>query len=121
MINLEVDDDGEKVKWLKMRSIAINKDDPDAFIIKYEHEGQPHRLDTKRRVRKSRKNGQGLLAHPIPLMGVRGISAVKKKDLLQLCRDTLIPNVYHEFFNGIPVSADANAEDQQDHDVEVEI
>ena len=60
---------------------------------------------------------QDLLAHPIPLMCIREISAVKKRDLLQLREETLIPQVYHEFFDRIPAGNDANVEDQQDHAV----
>ena len=53
-------------------------------------------------------------------MAIRGISKVKKRDLLQLCNDMLIQSSYHKFYNNnnnnsILVSTNVN-EDQEDND-----
>ena len=54
--NMETDDDGEKIKWMKIRLISISKDEPDALMIKYEYGGLACRLDLTQRLRKSRRS-----------------------------------------------------------------
>ena len=75
--NFEKDDNGDRINWLKVRSLAIERHDPNVLMIKYHHEGNAVRLNLMQRVRRRASvNDPGVLEN---LKSLRGITAVKNK------------------------------------------
>ncbi len=104
--NLKVDDNNDKVKWNKIKSITIKREDPNALHIRYEHGGSQVRCDLMRRKRKRTNQSTGddqVDFEPSTIATYRGISKKKKEDLMKLCADKLIPETYHAYFESIPV------------------
>ena len=114
----EVEDQGNKVNWNMIRSISIKKEDPNALYIKYYYDGATFRVDMFRcvrvRLRKSDNQNQEI-GQPEVLKRKRGITKNKKKDLLKLCEDALIPAPYHGFFQGLPIGSMVSDDDDDEN------
>ena len=114
--NFEMDDTGNKVMWTKIRSISIIKDDPNALFVKYKHGEMPVRCDLLRKKRRTSEIPE-MPNKPPQLNTVRGITEVKKIDLLKLCKEKdppIIPTIYHEFYETIPIGSHNGIDNEED-------
>ncbi|GFS06994.1 DNA repair protein rhp54 [Elysia marginata] len=97
--NLDNDEDGEKVRWTKIRAITFNQSETDFMTIHYDD--KVCRVDLMRRKRKS-DEPEGQLDLQV-LSDPAGVSEDNKKDLLSLCSSNLIPPAHHQFLKKLPV------------------
>ena len=70
-------------------------------------------LKKKRRVSEI----QEMPNNPPQLNAMRGITAVKKNDLLKLCKDKdppIIPTMYHAFYENLPIGSHNDIDNEQD-------
>ena len=101
--NSKFDLNGLRVNWLKIVWIQFTKEEPDVLHFKTSFEEEEFRriklIPTKKRGRQSEPI-VGELPHlysaKIP------ISEAKKEDLMSLCKDGVIPEDHHDFYNGLP-------------------
>ena len=102
--NFRLADDGSEVDWTILRHICVTKEDPNALLIKTEHDGPAVRVDLMRRKRRSNTPGENIPL--LNLTNVCGIPKAKKDDLLSLCETNLIPPPYQTYFQNIPLGQD---------------
>ena len=100
--NFKVADDGTTVNWTTLRHISISKADPNALLIKQEHDGVAVRVDLMRRKRRSKTTSD--LPQLTALSTPCGVPKPVKDDLVALCAANLIPQHYHEYFSNLPVT-----------------
>ena len=104
------DKDGQTVRWSKMRVMKFTPDS-DIFFFKYQYDDPEFRqVETKQPVATLNE------LRPMPMTST--VTEVKKKDLLWMCREGIIPSDHHSFYNSIATctgSAD-DAEDKEEND-----
>ena len=110
--------DSEPVNWTKLTWMKFDKDDPDMIQYKYGYdEDAPFkRINVREKVLKKRtrlsekqvkifEEGYKLpMAYDDCLP--RKVSKAKKKDLLDLCSDLVIPAKYHYFYENLKTTSD---------------
>lgn len=99
--NFDKDDNSDKVYWSKIRKLVIKQNDRNALHIQYEFDVDPVRVDLYRGKRNSSSENWNVSLNV--LSDQYGISEDKKRDLLALCKDSLIPPMYHAYFEGLPM------------------
>ena len=99
IVNRNKDTDGATLNWMKIHSLRFNKDMPFSFLYSYEPMGEYRKVITKM--------PRGRRSKPATLVQLYkkqlGISAAKKKDLVQLCQNGAIPDDVHEWYMNLPV------------------
>ena len=113
--NLNMDDEGNKVKWSSVRQSLVYGTDPQALYLTYEYGLAEKRVDLCKRQRCS-GNSLASAQEASPLLrftAMGGISRVKKDDLISLCQAGLVPVTYHSFYEGLPLcSGQAEGSDE---------
>ena len=99
IVNRNKDTDGATVKWMKIHSIRFKKDSPFLFLYSYEPMGEYRKVVTK--VQRGRRSKPAALVQLYKKQ--LGITAAKKKNLVQLCPTGAIPDDVHEWYNNLPV------------------
>ncbi|CAG9772073.1 unnamed protein product [Ceutorhynchus assimilis] len=101
--NKTIDENGQKINWLKVKNFKYVKDKPNYFQYRYDYSGEyvGIQISTTRRGRRPVqdqpcKDGLPKLYHES-----LKISNAKKKDLLTMCNKGVIPEIFHQFFQGI--------------------
>lgn len=108
IVNRKTNTDGNKVEWMNMHWIRVEKDCPLSFKYRFTHnELEPWKVVDLRPKRTGRPTDMGRVELSPLYEAPRHISAAKLKDLNQLLG--YIPPVYHNFFNGL--TAADNVED----------
>jgi len=110
MKNFSVDEDGESVRWGKIRQLVLDKSHP--YAVKFKHELDAGAFRILNMFRKSRKKPitptlELLYSEPLP------VKKSKYKYLLALCNEHLIPSAYHSFFRDLP-NEDRNDSDENE-------
>ena len=113
--------DGEKVNWMKMKWIRLQKSKP--TIIQYRNdllEGTFFEIDINQRKRTGLQEKNELNWSDISLKPMYShklpVSEQKKKDLLSLLKSKVIPEEYRYFIEGIPTTnrfAEVSEEEQE--------
>ena len=105
-----VNTSGERVHWLNMKWIRVDKEDPGAIYYKYGMEGQFMKTDTRIPMCDTICSIPSAYSERLP------ISDLKKKDLIKLCRLGVIPFRHHDFYYNLPSvpSKDDNAGSDSD-------
>lgn len=103
--SFKVDREGKPVRWNQIVSVRVSKEDPDNIWYKYDFDNpyRPIRI-TPRALRGRAEptlklpevDQMHLYRQPLP------ISHAKKRDLLKLCSDLVIPSCYHGYYNSLP-------------------
>lgn len=97
---------GETIRWLKIKQLRFEKAKPDLIQYKYDLSDDFKELIV-RPARRGRKSVDNLELKPVYDARLP-ISSAKKKDLLKLIKDRVIPPEYEEWYNNLPVSENAN-------------
>lgn len=95
--NKTKDDEGQQVKWLKMKWMRYMKQEKNAILFKYDMDTPFRRLVVNKDTRSSAS------ALPTLFQSPPGISVAKKKDLVILCTNGSIPQAYMEFYSSLKV------------------
>lgn len=98
--NFTVDDCGNRVKWIKIRVICVNKLEPNKIYFKYSYDEEFLTFDLHRRQRNINLNS--FISAPT-LHPVTGVSKEKYDDLMYFVTKNIIPPVYHEFFKKLHI------------------
>ncbi|KAF0749901.1 Uncharacterized protein FWK35_00022965 [Aphis craccivora] len=99
MKNRSVDENGEKVNWLKIKVMRYEKSNPSAIKFKYNYSDEEFkiiRVGGRGRPPKCPQTLKQLYTKQIP------ISDAKKNDLLKLCNTEAVPKEFHEWYKNIP-------------------
>lgn len=100
--NRNIDEHGNKVSWLKVKSLRYRKDMPNVILYRYKH------TDPFKKLIVSRQNPGLQLRLTKAYSNTLPISKAKKKDLLKLCKEGVIPKKRHKWFDSLPTSERAN-------------
>lgn len=97
------DNNGEAVRWSKIKQLHVNDSEENTLFIKYQHSdaGWNKVVLAKKRRRAAANRYIGNIANAELLSaysGPRKIAEEKLKDLLAL-RDAVVPSRYHHFYN----------------------
>ena len=98
-----IGNDGESMKWLKVRSFQFLKSEADKFFVKYSY-GEPFQAILISRIRRSSSALQSISGFKLTKMRQtkRPISKAKYNDLNNLCKQELIPRRCHDFYRALP-------------------
>lgn len=132
MKNRSVDNDGNNINWLKIKGLRFEKDQPNKVKFWYDYEGDFKVLDVSlsENEQKYMKNKRiSFQANKLPHLRLRvqfgrpetdvfsyerfrlknayskplKITKAKKNDLLKLCRQGVIPNELHSWYESLQV------------------
>lgn len=99
--NKNLDENGEKVNWLKVKSFRYQKIKPGVMEYKYDHN------ETYKHIRVFGK-GRPINLKEVSIKKVYKksltISIEKKKDLLNLCKSGAIPDEFHHWYRSLKAS-----------------
>lgn len=101
--NRKVDEAGNLVNWLKVKSFKHLKQEPDALYYKYDFDQPYLKIVVSAPRRRTYQNSVPQPAYKSPLP----IGQAKKNDLLKLCRSNAIPEEFHHWYQSLPDSAAA--------------
>lgn len=100
--NTKMDTDGQKVNWLNIKWLQVNKSEPEVIKVKHSFSDEFSTL----RVLSTRR---GRTQFPSELStlyeAALPISSDKKQDLVSLCRQGVIPSEYHQYYNSLPTTS----------------
>jgi hypothetical protein len=125
MRNTKVDLKGNRIQWLNIRWLRYTKSDPKTLYYKYKFDEDFKTMKVQGTSSRRGRQDQGEV-HLINMYNEKlPVSAVKKRDLLELCRVGVIPVKYHQYYHDLPSHAsapdrllvpDAVEEDNEDDD-----
>ena len=100
--NMKVDDEGQRINWLKLKWIQVRRDFPNSLFLNYTFDAT---LFKEVRVTLANTRGRPKVTTEIKLTqrykGKLAISTAKKADLLSLCSSGTIPEEYHGYFESL--------------------
>ena len=105
IVNRKTTVTGDKVEWLKMQWIRVEKASP--FILKYRHthnDLEEWKVVDLRPRRSGRPSDMGPVVLNELYSGPRAIGALKLKDLLALL--CYVPPIHHDFYRGLTSSSE---------------
>ncbi|KAK7106444.1 hypothetical protein V1264_017700 [Littorina saxatilis] len=105
MRNTKTDAAGNRINWLQISWFRFKKEDPDTVFFKYRMKDDFQQL----KIRGGRRGRTPCMTTELPsrYLERQPISAVKKADLMDLCRLNVIPQKHHHFYEGLPCSLSA--------------
>lgn len=107
--NMKVDIRGQRISWSAVKWIQIKKDTPDNIFFNYSFEKDEFlKVNFKSTTRRSGRPVSGEIELQQRYPSKLPISVCKKKDLLSLCTNGIIPESFHEYYKGLPTDAKAN-------------
>lgn len=119
IVNRKVGDGGEKVNWLHIKSIRLEKNQPFLLIVQqHSFTEQTHQINIQKKSGRGRSvNAADIFSEPLPLLWPNGKVIADKKltNLKELFH--LIPSDCMEFYNGLRGSSSIQ-EDVDGFDVE---
>lgn len=101
LLNFEVDTEGNKVSWLKIRSIKIKKCNPNVAEIKYGVDSPPVTLNLFQKGRRSMDFPDINNLQLKPLQPLK-IDSDKHRHLMKMCEKKIIPRAHHDYYENIP-------------------
>lgn len=104
MMNRNRNTDGDVVQWLKVKHLRFQKSKPYVISYRYNLDDETFLEMNVRTQRRGRRSQEASLkaAYTARLP----ISSAKKKDLLKLLKDGVIPKEYTQFYTDLPTSDD---------------
>ena len=108
--NVKMNMNDEKVQWHNITWMRFEKENPKTIFYKYSYEGEFMMINTTTG-RRSKRNSEVSTGCSLPkaFTGKLPISKAKKKDLMQLCKDKVIPDRFHPFYDSLFVAGDAES------------
>ena len=100
--NFDLDSDGNKVYMSDIKTFRIGADDPNTVFFQYDYDGPEHQMNLTRRVRQSNTLNPKEISLSRLYEKPISISKEKYQDLVSLCRNGIIPTVYHPGFLLLP-------------------
>ena len=101
--NFQLDMKGQKISWLKIKMLKVEKAKPDEIQIKYSYEDEEgHTLSLKRKGKRGRPCTSKCFVRKYTEKLV--VSTDKKRDLVALCKTGIIPEEYHDFYKSLKTS-----------------
>ncbi|MES9882503.1 MAG: hypothetical protein ABW185_16670 [Sedimenticola sp.] len=122
--NVKIEKNGNKVNWLKIKWIRVQKKMPNTLCINYTFD-EENFLEINAFSNKTRGRPKTPSMYLQPRYESKTpISAAKKADLLSLCASGTIPAEYHQYYRSLPskktvrdkLPAPAASEEEQDTD-----
>ena len=113
VINMDIDTNKENVRYTEIRRYSVKKDDPNIYI-QYSLAGDPVKMNLFKKGRKDAPfevpTVKNAYRKPLP------INIDKKKDLLWMCAEGIIPTSHHPFYEGLgeTMGADLPISDYED-------
>lgn len=98
------DEQGDKVSWLKIKSLRFEKDSPNIISYRYDHHSAYTKIHVAARRGRTANAVQGLRKL---YEGLIPISKEKQKDLWKLCSLGVIPEEFHGWYDKLPVGTRA--------------
>lgn len=99
LANFDLDSEKNKVNWMGIRKILLTKNSPFSFFYSETPSGEYTEVNLLQRVRKMTKvDPNDIQLVPVNDGKRTGIDKDKKRDLMTLCEQQLIPKVHHSFF-----------------------
>ncbi len=98
--NRSTDTEGNKVNWLEIKSLKFEKAAPGVFMYRTSHTS-----DYKVVQARPTKAGRQPIIELPKLYDAKLVISAEKKDVLSLCKDGLIPPIYHQFYRDLKSSA----------------
>ena len=105
-LNFQVDANGQRVKWMKVKVLKVMKDIPDVIHVKYGYNDDDFKVITLKRKGKRGRPVTGLMPFVNKYSGKLPIAKEKKKDLVGLCQSGVIPKEYHHYYQSLKTSND---------------
>ena len=101
--NKNVDQDGTKVNWLKIKRLRLEKASPGVFFYSYNFEDELKSVKVTGRGRPATMPSviQKLYNSQLP------ISKEKKRDLMKMCHSNIVPKELYSWYESIKDSANA--------------
>lgn len=98
--NRTIDNEGQRVNWLKVKVLRYEKDKPGLILFKYNHSDQDFKS-----IRTAGRGRPVQMPRVLPSLYQTqlSISEAKKKDLLKLCAAKAIPQELQEWYASLPV------------------
>ena len=94
---------GETVNWVRIKQLRFDWTRP--FIVQYKYDLSANEFKELNVMRVAKRGRPTSIDHPPPAYESRlPISAAKKKDLLKLLKDRVIPAEYGQWYSSLPVS-----------------
>ncbi|XP_072178423.1 uncharacterized protein [Diadema setosum] len=101
---------GNPVNWLKIRQIRVQRTDPSVIKIKYDFNED---FVEVRVSGSSRRNDMRL---PLLYKQHLALSREKKQDLLSLCKDNIIPSMYHSYYENLTTEVQQSQSDESEEE-----
>lgn len=107
--NFTKNSQGEAVKWSNVHIVQLKKNEPNKIFYKMSFFGDEFKvIDVDRRTRRP----QATITELKPAYNnPPGISKLKKKDLLDLCKSGAIPQAHWNFYENIPTVSEERTQD----------
>lgn len=115
--NFNINTDGEKVIWGKIKVIEVHKDCQFKIFYKNDLSEKTFKtIEVRKKLTRGRRSSIKCEDLSINLAYSKppGISEAKKKDLCSLCDANVIPNCYKQFYNNINTSPKAESDSEYD-------
>lgn len=122
--NRNIDEDGQKVNWLKVKCFRYEKAKPHILQYKYDYNTAYKSINVRARRagRRSTSNFVEVEDFPCLYSEQLKISQKKKMNLLTMCTKKVIPEIFHSWINSLPSDKDVQdvlpEADMNDSDME---
>lgn len=118
--------DGTQLQWAKIKWLRFKRSTPSKFFFKEEYsdenfkEVEVKKLSTRGSMRAAESSPSEL--PPRAYRSQIPISAVKQRDLLELCKSGVIPLAYHDFYKNLPVlKKNSRTVDESDEEADLSL
>lgn len=101
--------DGEKVSWLKIKSLKFEKEKPNIILYKTNHASSEYKSISV--PQKGRPSATSAL--PKIYSSEKFIGKDKKHDLEKLCEKGLIPEIYQHFYRNLKSTARVKDDEEE--------
>ena len=116
--NYKIDSSGNKIQWRKVKWLQFRKNDPDSVYIKYDFKRSTEFAEV---ITNKPLRGRRCIAPTLTsaYSSKQPISALKKRDLLSMCKSGIIPQEFHSYFENMTSSKavqDGEPESEEEED-----
>lgn len=97
--NFKTTVDGTTVNWLKVKVLKVQKSNPGQIFVKYNFDDVDFMCINAKRVKRGRPETHCKISKKY--QDKLSISIAKKKDLLDLCKGLVIPEIYWQYYQNL--------------------
>ena len=101
--NVRITTEGRRLNWTKIRWMRLMKKSPDTCLIKYDYDNKFQSIKLTG-AKRGPTTDVPVSSDELPqrYKSKLPISAAKKKDLLSLCKSSIVPSEFHEYYTSLP-------------------